>query len=57
LSVSEAQKKATTKYQRNNYDRVLLRLPKGKREELQKQAERESKSVNEYLLNLIEKDR
>lgn len=57
MSVSEAQKKATTNYQRNNYDRILLRVPKGKRDEIKKQAENKKMTVNQYLIHLIDNDK
>lgn len=31
MTVSQAQKKATAKYEQQNYDKVLLRLAKGKK--------------------------
>ena len=50
--VSEAQKKATSKY----ISKVSLRMPKGKREEYKAHAERQGKSLNALIIELLEKD-
>ena len=39
MPVSKAQIKATTIYETANYDKVLLRLPKGKRAEIKAHAD------------------
>ena len=54
--VSEAQKKATSKYISKAYDQVSLRMPKGKREEYKAHAERQGKSLNALIIELLEKD-
>lgn len=51
--VSKAQKKATAKYEKENYDKVLLRLPKGKKEEIQTIAARKNDSVNGFINKAI----
>lgn len=35
MPVSKAQAKATAKYERENYDKILLRLPKGTKDRIQ----------------------
>lgn len=52
--VSKAQQKAVQKYVKNNYDRVVLTLPKGKREEIRAYAEQEDMSLNAYIIKAIE---
>lgn len=52
--VSKAQQRAVQKYVKNNYDRVVLTLPKGKREEIKKYAEMEDKSMNAFIIQAIE---
>lgn len=52
--VSKAQQRAVQKYVKNNYDRVLLTLPKGKREEIRKYAEMEDKSMNAFIIQAVE---
>lgn len=54
--VSEAQKKATRKYISKAYDQVSLRMPKGKREEYKKHAERKGKSLNSLIIELLDED-
>ena len=46
---TQAQNKATQKYIKNNYDSVMLRMPKGKKEEIQACASRHSLSVTAYI--------
>ena len=54
MPVSKAQQKAVNKYMAENYDRINLVVPKGRREELRAQAEAAGKSLNSYLIGLIE---
>lgn len=56
--VSQAQKRATTKYENKTFDKITLRLRKDgsygiTREEIQAQAERLGMSVNEYIIHCI----
>ncbi len=52
--VSKAQQKAVQKYVKNNYDRVVLTLPKGKRDEIKQYAELNNRSMNSYIVQAIE---
>lgn len=52
--VSKAQQRAVQKYVKNNYDRVVLTLPKGKRDEIKQYAEMSEKSMNAYIVQAIE---
>lgn len=52
--VSKAQQRAVQKYVKNNYDRVVLTLPKGKRDEIKQYAEMYDKSMNAYIVQAIE---
>ena len=57
MPVSKAQIKATTKYETANYDKVLLRLPKGKRAEIKAHADEHGESViTRAIENQIAKD-
>ncbi len=51
--VSKAQQRAVQKYVKNNYDRVVLTLPKGRRDEIKKYAEMDNKSMNAYIIQAI----
>lgn len=52
--VSKAQQRAVQKYVKNNYDRVVLTLPKGKRDEIKQYAEMSDKSMNAYIVQAID---
>ena len=56
MPVSKAQQKAVNKYMAENYDRINLVVPKGRRDELRAKAEAAGKSLNAYLIGLIEGD-
>lgn len=43
-------------YIKEKYDRINLTVPKGRKEEIKKQAEKAGKSVNEYINSLIDRD-
>jgi len=52
--VSKSQQKSVNKYIKNNYDRVNLTLPKGKKEEIQAHAKARGESVNAFLGRIID---
>ena len=49
MAVSEAQKKATAKYEKHNYDKVLLRLDKGDKDRIKAHADSRNESVNGFI--------
>lgn len=51
--VSKAQQKAVNKYVKNNYDRINVTLPKGKKEIIEKAAAESGESVNGYIKTAI----
>lgn len=53
--VSEAQKRATAKYEKANYDKVLVRMRKGLKDKILGKIG-ETGSINGYIIDLIEKD-
>lgn len=53
---SEAQNKASQKYQKKAYDTYLLRLYKGQKEQIQAYAEANGESLNGYITRLIAED-
>ena len=53
MPVSQAQKKATEKYEQQNYDKVLLRLEKGKKDIIKAHAEQNGESINGFVNRAI----
>lgn len=53
MTVSKAQMAATAKYEAKVYDKILVRLPKGKKDEIQAHAEARSESVNGFINRAI----
>lgn len=53
-AISKAQQKATAKYVKNNYDRLEVKMPKGKKAELQAFAAAHSESVNSFVIRAID---
>lgn len=53
--VSKAQQRAVHKYVRNNYDRLDLIVPKGKKAEIQAAAAAVGESVNQYVQTAIDR--
>lgn len=54
--VSKAQQKAVNKYVKQNYDRVNVTMPKGKKDEYKLHAQSKGMSLNAYIIGLIEAD-
>jgi len=52
--VSEAQKKATIKYIRENYDRLNIKVPKGKRKLYMAALKEKGISMNKYVYEKLE---
>ncbi len=53
---SEAQNKATQRYQKKAYDSTLLRMYKGQLEQVKAYAEKRGMSLNGYINKLIADD-
>ena len=53
MAVSKAQQKAVQKYVKDKYDRIVLTMPKGKKEVLQAHAEAHSESLNGFINRAI----
>lgn len=53
---SKAQQKAVTKYMKENYDEIKIRVPKGKKEIIKEYAESRNESVNGYINRVIDED-
>ena len=57
MSVSNAQKKATAKYEAANYDKILLRLPKGIKEKIRLYSDTVNGYITAAVLEKLESDR
>ncbi len=54
MSVSKAQQRATAKYNKTNYDAINLRVPKGRKQEIQDYAKKQGETLNSFLNRLID---
>ena len=54
MPVSEAQKKAVTKYVKEKYDRIMLTMPKGKRDTIKEAANANKESTNAFILQAVD---
>lgn len=51
--VSKAQQKAVNKYVKNNYDRINVTFPKGRKEKLREHAKKQNESVNAFIVRSV----
>lgn len=49
-----AEHRAQTKWEAKVYDKICLRVPKGKRDEIAKNADAAGQSLNAYILTAID---
>ena len=54
MAVSKAQQKAVNKYMSENYDRINLTVPKGRKDTIKAHAEAHSESVNGFINRAID---
>lgn len=54
MTVSKAQLKAKDKYEAKVYDKILLRIPKGKRDMIRAHAETHGESTNAFINRAID---
>lgn len=52
--ISKAQQKAVQKYVKNNYDRVVVTFPKGRRDEIKNAAATAGESLNSYIKKAVD---
>ena len=53
MAISKSQQKATSKYVKNNYDRLEVKVPKGEKEIIQAHAQERGESVNGFIARAI----
>lgn len=51
--ISKAQQKAVHKYVKNNYDRLEITVPKGRKAEIKAHAEAHGESVNAFVVRAV----
>lgn len=56
MAYSEAQKRASRKYNEAAYDRLNIYIKKGMKDKIKATAEAQGKSVNEFVRELIEEN-
>ena len=54
MAVSKAQQKAVSKYMKENYDEIKIRIPKGQKEAVQAFARENGESVNALIWRLLQ---
>ena len=54
MAISESQRKAVAKYNAANYDRIELRVDKGRKDIIKAHAENRGESVNGFINRAIE---
>lgn len=54
MAVTKAQMEATKRFEDKKYDKVLLRMPKGKKEEIKAYAETHGYSLNSFVNEAID---
>ena len=53
MPASKAQQKAVSKYMKNNYDEIKVRVEKGRKAQIQTHAEIQGESVNGFINRAI----
>lgn len=51
--ISKAQQKAVQKYVKNNYDRVVVTFPKGRRDAIKEYASTHGESMNSFIVRAV----
>ncbi|MGM9588025.1 MAG: hypothetical protein ACI3VA_11150 [Candidatus Limivicinus sp.] len=54
MAISDSQKRAVAKYNAANYDRIELRVEKGKKDIIKTHAEKKGESVNAFINRAID---
>lgn len=56
MAYSDAQKEATARYNKKAYDRIEIKVRKGRKREIFAYAALQHKSVNQFIVDLIDKE-
>lgn len=55
MATTKAAQAAVKRYEAKAYDKILVRVPKGRRDEIQAAAEAAGQSVNAYIIEAIDR--
>lgn len=53
MAYTEAQKRATIKYQKENMEQIAIRVKKGERALLKEEAEQQGQSMAQYIIQAV----
>lgn len=53
MAYSDAQKEATARYNKKTYDRIEIKVKKGRKDKIVKYAAGQGKSVTQFIVDLI----
>ena len=56
MAYSDAQREATARYNKKAYDRIEVKVRKGRKHEIQVYAASQNKSVTKFIVDLIDKE-
>ena len=56
MAYSDSQKEATTRYNKKAYDRIEIKVKKGRKREIFAFAASKNKSVNQFIVDLINRE-
>lgn len=56
MAYSDAQKEATARYNKKAYDRIEIKVKKGRKPLIAAYAARRGKSVNQFIVELIDRE-
>lgn len=54
MAISEARQRANAKYNKKTYDRLEMKVPKGKKADIINHAEKQGESLNKFLNRAVE---
>ena len=55
MATTRAAQAAVQRYEAKTYDKILVRVPKGRRDEIQAAAEAAGQSVNAYIVEAVDR--
>lgn len=56
MAYSDAQKEATARYNKKAYDRIEIKVKKGRKAHITAYAAKQKKSVNQFIVELIDRE-